>query len=61
MRRGYKAGIECIALNDEPEDMDAEHMRGFASVMLLAHLFGKTQEKVARDVVAYRQKREVAA
>lgn len=55
-RASYREGIEIIALNDEPEEMRPEEMFGFASVMLLAGLFGVSQERVAADVVKYRQR-----
>lgn len=55
-RLGYRAGIEMIALNDEPLEMDADAMVGFATVMLLGFLFGKEQEEVARDVVKFRKR-----
>lgn len=55
-RASYRLGVEIIALNDEPAEMDPEVVQGLASVMLLAELFGVTQARVAEDVVAYREK-----
>lgn len=57
-RLGYKAGVEFIALNDEPtymSDEEQEWMAGFASVHLLALLFNKEPATVAADVVKYRR------
>lgn len=54
----YRRGLWYIALNDEPTEMDAEQMQGFASVHLLSELFGVSTERVARDVVRYRRKHE---
>jgi len=56
VRRGYRAGVECIALNDEPCEMDPAEMTGFASVMVVAMLFGKDQRTVAEDVVRLRRR-----
>jgi hypothetical protein len=55
-RASYREGVEIIALNDEPTEMDPEAMIGFASVMLLAALFGVEQSRVAADVVKFRKK-----
>lgn len=54
-RASYREGIEIIALNDEPAELDAEFMTGMATVLLLAELFGVTQERVAKDVVRFRE------
>lgn len=56
-KQGYKFGVEWIALNDAAgDDEPAEQMTGYISVALLADLFGKDAENVAKDVYAYRQK-----
>jgi len=55
-RASYREGIEIIALNDEPTILDVEEMIGFPSVMLLAELFGVTQEKVAGDIIKFRRR-----
>lgn len=55
-RHGYKYGVEWIALNDEPEQLDSEIVSYQTSVCLLADLFDKCQNDVARDIVRYREK-----
>jgi hypothetical protein len=63
-RASYRHAIELIALNDEPLEMDAEAMAGFASVVVVAEIFGVHQDRVARDVVRWRVRylaREAAA
>lgn len=57
MRASYRNGIQWIAENDEPEEMDPEVISGFISVCLLADLFGVTTEKVAKAVVAYKKRK----
>lgn len=53
-RRGYKFGVQWIADNDEPTLCDVEDLLGLPSLVLLADLFGKEPEIVARDVVRAR-------
>lgn len=56
-KQGYKFGVAWIALNDNAgENLSAEELSGTISVLLLADLFGKDPEKVAKDVIAYRLK-----
>lgn len=55
-RASYRNGIDFIACNDEPGEMDPDAIKGMPSVFLLAELFGVTQEKVAADVVRLRKK-----
>lgn len=57
-RASYREGVAWIALNDEPEEMDQESVKGYISVLLLADLFGKEPEDVAVDVLSYRKKLE---
>lgn len=52
-RASYREGIEIIALND---DLDSDPI-GLISVMLLAELFGVTQDRVAADIVRFRKKK----
>lgn len=54
-RASYRDGIDFIALNDEPEELDEEVVGGLATVLLLSELFGVPRERVARDVVRYRK------
>jgi hypothetical protein len=56
MAASYRRGIEYIALNDEPREMDESNMSGYASVHVLAEVFQKDEKDVARDVVRYRVK-----
>jgi O-glycosyl hydrolase len=53
-RASYRDGIQWIAQNDEPGEMDPDCVAGFISVALLADLFGKDQAQVAADVVRVR-------
>ena len=52
----YRHGIEIIALNDEPTEMNPEEIKGFISVCLLADLFDVGVERVAADVLKFRKK-----
>lgn len=54
----YRKGVAYIALYDEPHCMDADEMRGYASVHVLAEVFDKDEFKVAQDVVRYRLQHE---
>jgi hypothetical protein len=53
-RASYRHGVEIIALNDEPAEMDVEVVSAMISVALLADLFGIESLRVAGDVVRYR-------
>lgn len=55
MRASYRKAIEWIALNDEPGEMNVEITSEMISVGLIADLFGKTQQEVARQVVKRRK------
>ena len=54
-RASYRDGILWIAENDEPEELDVYTVEGFISTQLLADLFGKTPDHVARGVVNKRR------
>ncbi len=57
--KGIKFAIEWIAMNDEPaETSDAEAIAGLVTVALVADLFGKSPEEIARRVLRYRNKIE---
>lgn len=58
-RASYRDGINVIAYNDEPSEMNPANLIGTISVMLLAELFGVSQEKVAQDVVRCRDTNNV--
>ena len=60
--RGYRFGVEWIAFNDGAGDADAldpEAVVCMISVGLLADLFSVTAERVAADVVKFREKHGV--
>ena len=52
----YRAGVEWIALNDEPQEMDLEAISGYISTILLAVVFDKNIDKVAQDVLRFRER-----
>jgi hypothetical protein len=56
MRASYRVGVAWIAHNDEPGDHEQERISGYISTLLLADLFGKDADDVARDIVRYRVK-----
>jgi hypothetical protein len=55
--RGYRSGVDWIARNDEPTDLDPESVAGYVSTLLLADLVGKRPEDVCVDVGSYGRKR----
>lgn len=56
MRASYRHGVEWIALNDEPEEMDVDEVACLVSTCLLADLFGKEERVVAADVIRKRSR-----
>jgi hypothetical protein len=54
-RASYRTGVAWIATNDEPSMAEVEQVAELISVMLLADLFDVESERVARDVIRYRQ------
>lgn len=54
-RASYRHGIDWIALNDDPNDMEVKSVRTYISVLMLADLFNVTEERVAADVVKVRE------
>jgi hypothetical protein len=59
-RASYAEGVDWIALNDEAgssEALAAEVVAGYISTMLLADLFGRDRDEVARAIV--RRRREL--
>lgn len=58
-RASYRDAIDFIACNDEPTETDPEEVRGLASVLLVASIFGVDTERVAKDVVRYRKKHNI--
>lgn len=55
-RASYRDGIDFIAMNDEPAELEEDVVAGLATVLLVSELFGVERERVARDVVRYRKK-----
>lgn len=55
MAASYRHGIQWIAQNDEPADLNPESVSGYISTLLLADLFGKEPVVVAAAVVRKRQ------
>ena len=53
-RPSYMDGLDYIALNDEPTEMDRDQIAGLPSVHLLAALFGMEACNVAFDVMRIR-------
>lgn len=62
-RASYRDGVAWIALNDEggsDDRLNAEVISGYISTLLLADLFSVEPERVAADVVAYRDRSDKA-
>ncbi len=55
-RASYRDGVRWIAQNDEPGGQDVYTVAELVSVLLLADLFGKDPEAVAKAVVACRKR-----
>lgn len=55
-RASYRDGVDFIAQNDEPDELDPSVMDGMASVVMLASIFGVDVNRVARDVIRLREK-----
>jgi hypothetical protein len=55
-RASYRFAVEWIALNDDAVEMDSEEVAASISVALVADLFGVDPEKVAADVIRFREK-----
>jgi cbb3-type cytochrome oxidase subunit 1 len=51
----YKAAVQWIAENDEPTWYGVDSVALMLTVVLVADLFGKTPEDVAKSVVRYRR------
>lgn len=54
MKEKYYKGIAWIASNDEPEETEVEFVKYQVSVILLADIFNKDPEEVARAIVRLR-------
>jgi hypothetical protein len=53
-RPSYRAAIKWIALNDEPEERAPVTVSEMISVQLTADLFEVSADRVAMDVIVYR-------
>lgn len=53
-RASYREGVEWIALNDEPMDLDPKSISWYISVCLLSDLFKVSNIKVATDILKIR-------
>lgn len=51
----YRKGVEWIALNDEPSELDQETVSNQISTLLLADLFGIHEIAVADDIIEVRE------
>lgn len=60
-RASYRSAVAWIALNDEPGCRDTDTVSGFVSVVLTADLFAVEPQKVAADVVRYREREKEPA
>lgn len=52
----YRFGVEWIATNDDPTERDPDNIKSYISTLLLADLYGRTPESVARDIARFRWK-----
>lgn len=57
-RPSYRDAIAWVAQNDDPAVTDPELVHAAVTVGFVADLFGVDQEKVAADVVKFREKRD---
>jgi hypothetical protein len=58
MRRpSYRDAVAWIGENDDGGTVDPEVVHSYLTVGFVADMFGVDQEKVAADVVEYRQKK----
>ena len=57
-RASYRAGVDWIARNDDPENLNEEDVAYFVSSLLLADLFEVESKKVGKDVV--RKRKQIA-
>lgn len=55
-KKGYRAAVEFVALNDEAGEMEVSRVADFISVHTISVAFGKTSADVAEDVVATRRR-----
>lgn len=61
MRASYKTAVQWIADNDNGGNGDTEdEVRCYVTTALVADVFGKCDEQVARDVMRARRKQEQA-
>lgn len=51
----YQFGVEWVALNDDPMEMDWKEIKSYISTSLLADLCGMSTARVAKDIVRVRK------
>lgn len=59
MRASYREAIAWIAENDEPSFNEVEDIASTLTVLLIADLWRKEPEEVARAVIRYRKKQSI--
>lgn len=55
-RASYREGVAWIANNDEPDELNLESIAAYISTSLLADLFRKDLNDVAKDILRVREK-----
>jgi hypothetical protein len=53
----YRYGVQWIADNDEPSELDLDAISGYISTLLLADMFGLDEPSVASDILDVRRQR----
>ncbi len=57
-RASYRHAVQWIASEDEPTSRDVESISQYISTLLIADIFAVELDKVANDVLKYRQTHE---
>lgn len=55
-RASYRNGIDFIAFNDKPLELDVGRTATLISVVLMSELFGVPIEEIAKQVIRKREK-----
>lgn len=56
MRASYRQAVLWIAMNDEPGELDPYNVESGITTLLVADIFGKEPEDVAKAIIACRKK-----
>ena len=56
MAASYRKAVEWIAYNDEGGDIEIETVASYVTTLLIADIFGKEPEAVAKSIVNFRKK-----